>query len=132
MEVTYNFVNGENVIVLVDEKLGGTIMQLDKDLYNNNHRETRRHKSLNEMVNKADTFVDKNVNIEDDFLRRSDVDKLYEAISKLTPSEQELIHKLYLSKNPMTQTEYAKSVNISNANMWKKIQRIRDKLKKLI
>ena len=52
MEVTYNFVNGENVIVLVDEKLGGTIMQLDKDLYNNNHKETRRHQSLNEMIDK--------------------------------------------------------------------------------
>ena len=107
-------------------------MQLDKDLFNNNHKETRRHQSLNEMLDKADTFVDKNVNIENDFLRRSDVDKLYNAISKLKPSEQELIHKLYLSRNPMTQAEYAKSVNISNANMWKKIQRIRNKLKKLI
>ena len=85
MEVTYNFSNRENVMVLVDEKLGGTIMQLDKDLYNNNHKETRRHQSLNEMVDKADTFVDNDVNIENDFLRRSDVDKLYEAISKLKP-----------------------------------------------
>ena len=120
MEVTYSFVNGENVIVLVDEKLGGTIMQLDKDLYNNNQKETRRHQSLNEMIDKSDTFADINVNIEDAFLRRSDVDKLYDAISKLKPSEQKLIHKLYLSKNPMTQAKYAKSVNISNANMWKK------------
>lgn len=28
MEITYNFADGENVIVLVDEKLGSTIMQL--------------------------------------------------------------------------------------------------------
>lgn len=132
MEVTYSFVNGENVIVSVGEEFGKTIRQLDKDLYNNNQKETRRHQSLNEMFDKSDTFVDKNVNIENDFLRRSDVDKLYNAISKLKPSERELIHKLYLSKNPMTQAEYAKSVNISKANMWKKIQRIRDKLKKLI
>lgn len=32
MEITYNFADGENVIVLVDEKLGSTIMQLSKDL----------------------------------------------------------------------------------------------------
>ena len=68
------FANGENITVLVDEKLGGTIMQLDKDLYNNNQKETRRHQSLNEMVGKADTFVDKNVNIEDDFLNIDYVD----------------------------------------------------------
>ena len=132
MEVTYNFANGENITVLVDEKLGGTIMQLDKDLYNNNHKETRRHQSLNEMVDKADTFVDKNINIEDDFLRRSDVDKLYEAISKLTPSEQELLHKLYLSKYPMTQIEFSKEKNISVGNIKMRLQRIKLKLKKLM
>lgn len=132
MEVTYNFVNGENVIVLVDEKLGGTIMQLDKDLYNNNHKETRRHQSLNEMIDKSDTFVDKNVNIEDDFLRQSDVDKLYNAISKLKPSEQELIHKLYLSEHPMTQAEYAKSHNISYTTLRKRLERLRQRLKSTI
>lgn len=102
MKVTYSFVNGENVIVSVDEKLGGAIMQLDKDLYNNNQKETRRHQSLNEMFDKSYTFVDKNVNIEDDFFRQNDVDKLHKAILKLKPSEQELIHKLYLSEHPMT------------------------------
>lgn len=53
MEITYNFADGENVIVLVDEKLGSTIMQLSKDLYNNNHKETRRHQSLNEVLEKT-------------------------------------------------------------------------------
>lgn len=132
MEVTYNFVNGENVIVSVDEKLGDTIMQLDKDLYNNNQKETRRHQSLNEMVDKAGTFVDKNVNIEDDFLRRSDVDKLYEAISKITPSEQNLIHKLYLSKNPITQKQYAKMIGVTENAVKQKIKWLRNKLKKLL
>ena len=129
MEVTYNFANGENITVLVDEKLGKTIMQLDKDLYNNNQKETRRHQSLNEMVDKADTFVDKNVNIEDDFLRRSDVDKLYNAISKLKPSERELIHKLYLSRSPMTQAEYAKTLGITENAVQLRLSKIKRKLK---
>ena len=129
MEVTYSFVNGENVIVSVGEELGKTIMQLDRDLYNNNHKETRRHQSLNEMLDKADTFVDKNVNIENDFLRRSDVDKLYNAISKLKPSEQDLIHKLYLSKNPMTQAEYAKTLGITENAVQLRLSKIKRKLK---
>ena len=132
MEVTYSFVNGENVIVSVGEELGKTIMQLDRDLYNNNHKETRRHQSLNEMLDKADTFVDKNVNIENDFLRRSDVDKLYNAISKLKPSEQDLLHKLYLSKNPMTQAEYAKTLGITENAVRKRIAKIKRILKTYI
>lgn len=52
--------------------------------------------------------VDENVNIEEEFLKQNDVDKLHKVILKLKPSEQELIHKLYLSKHPMTQAEYAK------------------------
>ena len=132
MEVTYNFANGENVIVSVDEKLGGAIMQLDKDLYNNNQKETRRHQSLNEMFDKSYTFVDKNVNIEDDFLRQKDVDKLHKAILKLKPSEQELIHKLYLSEHPMTQAEYAKYLKIQEKSVQEKSRRIRKKLERLL
>ena len=129
MEVTYSFVNGENVIVLVDEKLGDAIMQLDKDLYNNNHKETRRHQSLNEVLAKTNMLVDENVNIEEEFLKQNDVDKLYEAISKLKPSERELIHKLYLSRNPLTQAEYAKNQHISYTTLRKRLERLRQKLK---
>ena len=89
MEVTYSFVNGENVIVLVDE----------------------------------------NVNIEDDFLQQNDVDKLHKAISKLKPSEQDIIHKLYLSRNPMTQAEYAKTLGITENAVRKRIAKIKRILK---
>ena len=132
MEVTYSFVNGENVIVSVDEKLGGAIMQLDKDLYNNNQKETRRHQSLSKLFDKTSMMVDENVNIEDDFLRQNDMDKLHKAISKLKPSEQELIHKLYLSKNPMTQAEYAKQLKIQEKSVQEKSRRIRKKLERLL
>lgn len=132
MEITYNFANGENVIVLVDEKLGSTIMQLSKDLYNNNHKETRRHQNLNEVLEKNNMVVDENVNIEEEFLKQNDVDKLHKAISKLKSSEQELIHKLYLSKNSMTQAEYAKGHNISYTTLRKRLERLRQKLKSTI
>ena len=129
MEVTYNFANGENVIVLVDEKLGDAIMQLDKDLYNNNQKETRRHQSLSKLFDKTSMLVDENVNIEDDFLRQNDMDKLHKAILKLKPSEQDIIHKLYLSRNPMTQAEYAKTLGITENAVRKRIAKIKRILK---
>ena len=84
------------------------------------------------MIDKSDMLIDKRVDLDELIFKKSKVDKLYEAISKLKPAEQELIHKLYLDKHPMTQAEYARSINTSDAAMWKKVQRIRDKLKKLI
>lgn len=74
-------------------------------------------------------LIDKNVNIEEELLKRVEVDKLYNAISKLKPSEQELIHKLYLDKHPMTQAEYAKSHNIQYTTLRKRIERLKQKLK---
>ena len=132
MVIKYEFVNGEKVETSVSNDLGTTMLQIERETKNNDRRETRRHQSLNAMQDKADMLIDKNINVEEDFLRRTEMDKLYEAISKLKPAEQELIHKLYLDKHPMTQAEYARSINISDAAMWKKVQRIRDKLKKLI
>lgn len=132
MEVTYNFANGENVTVLVDEKLGDAIMQLDKDLYNNNHKETRRHQILNEMIDKDGTFVDKNVNIEEEFLKQNDVDKLHKAILKLKPSDQELIHKLYLSEKPITQKQYAKMLGTTENAIQLRLAKIKRKLKNYI
>ena len=95
-----------------------------------NRRETRRHQSLNELNDKVDLITDESVDIEKDILQKFEIDKLYDAMSKLKPPEQELMHKLYLSKNPMTQIEFSKEKNISVGNIKMRLQRIKLKLKK--
>lgn len=105
-------------------------MQIENEIKNNNRRETRRHQSL--IEDRADLIADESINIEEKFLKQNDVDKLHKAISKLKPSEQELIHKLYLSKNSMTQAGYAKSHNISFTTLRKRLERLRQKLKSTI
>ena len=77
-------------------------------------------------------LIDKSTNIEEDFLESNKVDKLYEAISKLKPAEQKLIHKLYLDKHPMTQAEYADYLRIQEKSVQEKSRRIRRKLEKLL
>ena len=46
MKITYEFVTGEISEVEVDESLGGMLLDLDRQQYNNDHKETRRHVSL--------------------------------------------------------------------------------------
>lgn len=58
--------------------------------------------------------------------------KLYNAISKLKLEEQELIHKLYLDKQTMTQAQYAEYLKIQEKSVQEKSRRIRRKLEKLL
>lgn len=132
MIIKYEFLDGKKIEIAVSTELGQVILQIDKKAKNNDRRETRRHQSLSELSDKADLIADESIDIEKDTLQKFDMDKLYDAISKLKPSEQELIHKLYLDKHPMTQVEYARRKNVSEVAIWKKVQRIRDKLKKLM
>lgn len=130
MIIKYEFLDGKKIEIEVSTELGQVILQIDKEAQNNNRRETRRHQSLSALSDKADLVADEN--IEEDILQKFDMEKLYDAISKLKPSEQELIHKLYLDKQVVAQAEYARRKNVSEVVIWKKVQRIRDKLKKLI
>lgn len=131
MKIEYKFVTGEDVSIEVYGEFEEIMLELDKNLKNNDRKETRRHESL-DLFDKDERNSDITVDILGDVCRNFDKDKLYDAIAKLKPQEKELIHKLYLDKNPMTQAEYARNINISDAAMWKKIQRIRDKIKRLI
>lgn len=107
-------------------------MQIDKEAKNNYRSETRRHQSLSELSDKADLIADESIDIEKDILQKFDIDKLYDAIYKLKPSEQELIHKLYLDKHRMAPAQYAEYLKIQEKSVQEKSRRIRRKLEKLL
>ena len=46
MKVRYEFVTGEFTEIEVDDSLGELLVDFDRQEYNNNHKETRRHCSL--------------------------------------------------------------------------------------
>ncbi len=101
MEIEYKFVTGEKVHIEVYGEFEEIMLELDKNLKNNNRKETRRNESLN-AVEKSLKNVDESFDVYEQVLKRLDEDKLYKSISQLKPHEQELIHKLYLDKRPIT------------------------------
>lgn len=119
MIIKYEFIDGKKIEIEVSTELGQVILQIDKETKNNDRRETRRHKSLSELSDKDDLIADESIDIEENILQKFDIDKLYDAISKLKPSKQELIHKLYLDKQVITQAAYARRKNINKAAIWK-------------
>lgn len=131
MKIEYKFVTGEKVYVDVNEEFKDIMLKLDNELKNNNRRETRRHESL-DLLDKNEKNADITVDILGDVCRSLDKDKLYNAIAKLKPQEQEIIYNLYLCHNPISQIELAKIKNISIGSIKMQIHRIKNKLKKLL
>ena len=57
MKITYEFVTGEISGVEVDESLGGMLLDLDRQQYNNDQKETRRHSPLTEWIMKGSCLL---------------------------------------------------------------------------
>ena len=107
MEIKYKFVNGEETSVEVYDDFEKIILELNRNLYNNNQAETRRHVSLDVFRQDKTMLKDTGLDLEDQILNRTDSEALYKAISKLKPDGKSLIYRLCLSDKPMTQKQYA-------------------------
>ena len=131
MVIKYEFINGEKFEIEVSSDLSNTIVQIESEIIKSNRRETMRHQSISEILDKSDMLIDPNINVEEEILKRFASYKLHEAISKLKPKEQELIHKLYLDKQTMSQAEYAKSLGVTENSIKQSAKWIKKKLRKL-
>ena len=101
MKITYEFVTGEISEVEVDERLGGMLLGLDRQQYNNDHKETRRHASLDSMGYEGELFASAE-DTEGEAVRREDMARLYSAMEALSPSQRELVKKVYFEERKMT------------------------------
>ena len=97
MKIEYKFVTGEDVSIEVYGKFEEIMLELDKKLKNNDHKETRRHESL-DLFDKDERNADITVDILGDVCRNLDKDKLYDAIETLTLQEQNFINKVFLQE----------------------------------
>ena len=127
MEIKYTFVNGEETSIEVYGDFEGIILELDRDLKNNNRKETRRHESLS-LLDSDKQSIATNTDVYSQTLKNLDKDKLYTAIAKLSPNEQDFIKKVFLQNRPVTYTEYAKSIGVKVDTLYQKMWRIKKKL----
>ncbi len=125
MKIKYEFAN-EAVEIEVDEKWGTIVLELDREEYNDNHRETRRHCSL-DALNLDDALLPSNVDV---FEAVADADvkkELYQAIEKISPQQRELIWRVYFQgEHP---ADIARELGVSKTAIHNRLQRIFCKLK---
>ena len=131
MKIEYRFVTGEKAAIEINGDFEEIILELDKEEYNCNRKETRRHKSLS-LSDKSIENMSISSDICDDVFKNIDKEKLHNAIPLLKPDEQELINKIYLNKANLSISDYAKLANVSQNSIKQRLKRIRQKLKSFI
>ncbi len=114
MEFTYKTATG-NITIDVPEEWVAILKDCDRQEYNNNHTETRRHYHFDACEYEGEDFADDDDTIERlleaDAAKRT-VDPLLE---KLTPVQRDVIDALFYRH--MTVTEYAASKGITKASV---------------
>ena len=117
MKIRYEFVNGEVSEIEVDEGLGELLVDFDREQYNNDHKETRRHVSLDGMDYEGELFAS-----------AEDTARLMEAMEALSPSQRELVLKVYF--NGRSLVSIAAEEGVSHVAIVRRLNRIYEKLRK--
>ena len=127
MKITYEFVTGEISGVEVDESLGGMLLDLDRQQYNNDQKETRRHVSLDGMDYEGELFASAQ-DTEGEAVRREDMARLFSAMEVLSPDQRELVEKVYFEGRKIT--DIAREEGVTKQSVHERVERALKKLKK--
>ena len=109
MKIKYEFAT-ETVEIEVDEDVGNFIVDLNRKEYNINHKETRRHCSL-EAFNLDDELLPSDENVEENTITKDEHNRLYAAISQLSPRQQYLIEQVYFIGRKYTDIAHEEGVD---------------------
>ena len=126
MKIKYEFAN-ETIEIEVEEEWADIVIDLDRQEYNVNHKETRRHCSL-EAYNLDDALLPSDENVERDVIDDEDKKRLYKAIAALTPDQQELVRRVYFNNERLA--DIAREQGVSRAALTNRMNRIVSSLKK--
>ena len=126
MKIKYEFAN-ETIEIEVEEEWADIVIELDRQEYNVNHKETRRHCSL-EAYNLDDALLPSDEDVERDVIADEDKKRLYKAIAALTPDQQELVRRVYFNNGRLA--DIAREQGVSRAALTNRMNRIVSSLKK--
>ena len=128
MKIKYEFA-AETVEVEVSEKDANIIVELDRQEYNINHKETRRHCSL-DAFNLDDTLFPSDENVEAETETKDQYRRLYDAIALLEPQQKELVRKVFFENRKIV--DVASEEGVSEAAIRNRLKKIIQRLKKIL
>lgn len=126
----YHFSNGETISIDVPDDWGEILIDLDRQEYNNEHKETRRHYSLEGKVYEGMDYAVEDPGLEALFAGPTDEERLRAAIQKLDPGQQAMIRAIYFEG--VSVNDYAARMSVTQSAISHRLQTVRKKLKKLL
>ena len=126
MKIRYEFVTGEFSEIEVDDSLGELLVDFDRQEYNNDHKETRRHVSLDGMEYEGELFASV-ADTADEVERREELAQLMRAMEALSPSQRELVQKVFFENQKIV--DIAREEGVSHAAIHDRLKRIYKKIK---
>ena len=128
--IKYTFADGTTNEVEVTDELYAMHLQLVQEEMRNHWRETRRHTSLNYLMELGVDFTDTAADPVAAVELREDDERIYKAMSQLLPEQQTLVRKVFYEGK--TITEIAKAENVGKTAIANRLTRIYIKLKKFL
>lgn len=129
VKVRYEFITGEISEIEVNGDFGELLVDFERQEYNNNHRETRRHVSLDGMDYEGEIFASV-ADTAGEMESREDISRLYNAMGSLSPAQRELIVKVYFKKIRIV--DIARAEGVTEAAIRNRLQKIYARLKKFL
>ena len=125
MKIKYQFAT-ETVEIEVADDWGNLVIDLDRQEYNNNHAETRRHVSYDALDFDGDALA-----VDDPALTTyTERDALREAIEHLTLNQQYILRAHYFEGHTFTEITQALGVGVSSVT--RAAKRAKKTLKKFL
>ena len=115
--------------ITVTEAKGKEIIELNRIEYNDNHRETRRHVSL-EAYDPYGALVKDDADPLQEVINKEEMDQLHQSVSQLTPAQRKLLMKKFW--DGMKQIDISKEEGVSKMAITKRLQTIKRRLKKIL
>ena len=91
--IIYKFVDGTTNEIEVTDELYLIHLQLVQIEKRNHWRETRRHTSLNYLIENGIDFEDKSADTLAIIIRRENIERVHKALLTLSDKRRELVHK---------------------------------------
>lgn len=129
MQFTYKTATG-NITIDVDEEWVAILQDCDREEYNNDHAETRRHYHFEACEYEGQDYADDDDAIERLLEAEAARSTVLPLLDKLTPAQRDVIDALFYKG--LTAKEYANCRGISEAAVSKAKSTVLKKIKKFL
>ena len=128
--ITYKFADGTTSAVEVSDEFYSLYEDMEKADGLSERKHSRRNQSLEHSVDNGWEVSDPNADVEEVFDKQDSDEKLYKALSTLTPEQQTLIKQVFFDRIP--QVKIAEQQGTTKKAINNRVTRILRKLKKVL